>query len=274
MQFENTLESLSISTDNASIFGELSNIMTKNFASTLKSRGKVMSFYDEKELVQRRYFLKFLKKLALKHSKAEPDFKFAENKTLKLLYKAQNTLSEMLFVDVDFVGKDVIFTLNKTPKKFINYLIAIFKDASFRHTNKTNSISFKFSTSAEFEALSKLLNKKEHMQYSVSFNYNQQRLEKAKEQMQNSTSSKYARRFLALASLLEDEFDALGCDINADFTEVRESYLSLVKMYHPDRHMQKGQRIRDEYRKHFERVQKAYEALKPLFKQQDFYATA
>lgn len=274
MQIKNTLESLSISTDDASVFGELREIMYKNFASTLHSKGKVISFYDQNELVQRRYFLKFIKKMALKRTGAEPALNFAEHKTLKLSYKAQNCLSQLLFIDIDFVGCDVIFTLNSAPKIFANYLRQVFKDTPEKYNENANSLLLRFSTEAEFNALSELVSKKDHARFSVCFRYSKPKLKDARDRLKVRNSGRFIRCFSALASMLEDEFKILGCDTSDSFESVREAYLGLVKMYHPDRHMQKSERIKSEYRAHFERVQHAWEALKPFFKKQESFASA
>ncbi|BCX79678.1 adenylosuccinate lyase [Campylobacter sp. 19-13652] len=274
MQIKNTLESLSISTDDAAIFGEIREIMYKNFASTLHSKGKVISFYDKNELVQRRYFLKFIRKIAIKHTGVEPKLNFAEHKTLKLSYKAQNSLSQLLFIDIDFIAQDVIFTLNSAPKIFANYLKKVFKGSKAKYNENTNTLSMRFSSQDEFDALDELISKKEHIKFSINFRYENSKLQKAKSRVNSNKSGSFTRCFYALASILENEFKILGCDINSDFESVRAAYLKMVKMYHPDRHMQKSERIKSEYREHFEKVQHAWETLKPFFKKQESFASA
>lgn len=274
MQIKNTLESLSIITDDATLFGEIREIMYKNFASTLHSRGKVISFYDQNELVQRRYFLKFIKKIALKHTGTEPKLNFAEHKTLKLSYRAQNSLSQLLFIDIDFIAQDVVFTLNSAPKIFVNYLKQVFKDTAAKYNETTNTLSMRFCSQAEFDALDELISKKEHGKFSVHFRYEKAKLQKAKNRVNSTTSGSFTRCFYALASVLENEFKILGCEIDANFESVRAAYLKMVKMYHPDRHMQKSERIKSEYREHFEKVQHAWESLKPFFKKQESFASA
>lgn len=274
MQIKNTLESLSISTDDASMFGEIREIMYKNFASTLHSKGKVISFYDKNELVQRRYFLKFIRKIALKHTGVEPKLNFAEHKTLKLSYKAQNSLSQLLFIDIDFIAQDIIFTLNNAPKIFANYLKHVFKETKAVYNESTNSLSMRFKNEEEFNALDELISKKEHARFSVHFRYDNLKLQKAKNRINNTSARSFTRCFYALASILENEFKILGCSIDSDFESTRAAYLKMVKMYHPDRHTQKSERIRNEYREHFEKVQHAWETLKPYFKKQESFASA
>ena len=76
-------------------------------------------------------------------------------------------------------------------------------------------------------------------------------------------------RFSALANLLEENFEILGCSKNDDFATVRQNYLSLANIYHPDRHSNKSIAIQEEYAKKFKNIQSAYESLKPYFKNQE-----
>ena len=63
MQVKQTLESLSILTDNDILFCELRDLINKNFTKILSNKNKVISFYEENEMPQRKCFLKFIKKL-------------------------------------------------------------------------------------------------------------------------------------------------------------------------------------------------------------------
>ncbi len=72
-----------------------------------------------------------------------------------------------------------------------------------------------------------------------------------------------------LANLLEENFGILGCKKDDDFETIRQSYLSLVNIYHPDRHANKNPLIQEEYAKKFKNIQSAYESLKPYFKNQE-----
>ena len=76
------LESLSIETSDADLFFELQALIKRNFAKTLGQKGKVMSFYDENEKVQRKYFVKFLKKLCQRYELKNVNLNFAEYKTI------------------------------------------------------------------------------------------------------------------------------------------------------------------------------------------------
>ena len=61
MQVKQTLESLSILTDNDILFCELRDLINKNFTKILSNKNKVISFYEENEMPQRKCFLNFMK---------------------------------------------------------------------------------------------------------------------------------------------------------------------------------------------------------------------
>ena len=69
--------------------------------------------------------------------------------------------------------------------------------------------------------------------------------------------------------LLEENFEILGCSNNDSFETVRDSYLALAKIYHPDRHSSKSESIKNEYNAKIKKIQAAYEGLKPFFKNQE-----
>ena len=62
MNITQTLESLSILTDSDALFCELRALISKNFTKTLANKDKIISFYEESEIPQRKCFLKFIKK--------------------------------------------------------------------------------------------------------------------------------------------------------------------------------------------------------------------
>lgn len=274
MLIKNTLESFSINTSDAKLYCEIKELMLKNFKNTLQSKGKVISFYNENELVQRKYFLKLIKRLYTKNSGDISELKFLEYKTFKLSYVTQNTLSHLLFIDIDFFGEYIYFYLNDAPRIFSNYLTQIFKDNIGKYDSEENMLKIKISSQSDFSTLSGLFAKKQHLRFSVVFRYSKIQLQKCRQDFENKNSSKFTKRFSALASLLESEFEILGCNKDSNFEDVRENYLTLVKIYHPDLHMQESESAKLKYRQKFERIQKAYESLKPLFRNQENFINA
>lgn len=269
MKIKNTLESISILTDDDKIYTDLRALIEKNFSKTLKSKGKTISFYDESEMVQRKYFLKFIKRLYERENNDTIDIKFAEYKTIKLNYIQQNTLSKVLAIGVDFVKDSVIFSLDKKDKLFFTYIIKSFEKCNYTLNEKTSTLTLKMRDDSDIEALGEFIASTKHLRFIVSFNFDESKFASFKTSYKNSVSQKIINRLNSVAALFSDKFETLGCAVGSSFEAVRESYLCLVKIYHPDRHAGKSEIVRNAYRKQFEQIQLAYEALKPLFKEQE-----
>ncbi|MCR4942574.1 MAG: adenylosuccinate lyase [Campylobacter sp.] len=272
MHITNTLESLSIKTSNDALFCELRNIINKNFTKTIASKGKIILFYEENEMPQRKYLLKFIKNLYKKEVGSELDIKFAIYKTIKLNYVQENALSSVVFVDVNFSDDEIKFKIPSTHKLFASYISRCLKGSKCRYEN--GILHAKINDAKDFERLELLFSKKEHMRLVVNFNVDNAKFTSFKSRFMIKNTPKFATRYCALASLLEDNFTILNCSKDSSFEEVRESYLMLVKCYHPDRHAQKSEKVRAHYREFFEKIQNAYEGLKPFFKAQENFASA
>ncbi|MGG7073400.1 adenylosuccinate lyase [Campylobacter sp. 9BO] len=269
MKIKNTLESLSILTDDDKIYTDLRVMIEKNFSKTLKSKGKTISFYDENEMPQRKYFLKFIKRLYERENNETIDIKFAEYKTIKLNYIQQNTISKVICVGVDFAKDNAIFSIDKKDKLFFTYIIKSFEKCNYILNEKTSTLTLKMRTDDDIEALCEFISSTKHLRFIASFTYDAQKLNLFKTNYKNGVSQKIKSRFNSVASLFSEQFEALGCAVGSSFEAVRESYLCLVKIYHPDRHSNKSDIVKNAYRKQFEKIQLAYEALKPLFKEQE-----
>lgn len=66
--------------------------------------------------------------------------------------------------------------------------------------------------------------------------------------------------------LLEEHFKTLGVEVGASFDVVRNKYLKLSKVYHPDFHSEKSEEVKRVLKEKFEEINIAYESLKPLYK--------
>ncbi|HEC1727904.1 TPA: DnaJ domain-containing protein, partial [Campylobacter lari] len=104
----------------------------------------------------------------------------------------------------------------------------------------------------------------EHLKYCVDFTINETQLLEFRNKMKNKASTNW--KFNALAKLFENYFQTLGCNSSDDFATIRQNYLNLVKIYHPDRHQGKSKIEQVYCREEFEKIQLAYESLKSLYK--------
>lgn len=274
MNIKHTLESLSIQTSDDKLFCELSDLINKNFKKNISTKGKVISFYEENEIPQRKYFLKFIKRIYDRENKEQLNINFAEYKTIKLQYVKENTLSKVIQANLFFQKDEVVFRINRSENIFFGYILQSFKDNEFKINQNNTRLNLKIKSEKDFENLKTLFDKKEHMNFIVNFKFDEYEFEKFKREYKVQNSSKFINRFSALANLLEDNFKALNCNTKSTLCEVRESYLDLVKIYHPDRHSNKSDNIKNVYREKFEQIQQAYESLKAFFKSQEEFVSA
>ena len=142
MNITQTLESLSILTDSDALFCELRALISKNFTKTLANKDKIISFYEESEIPQRKCFLKFIKKLYEKQGN-ELDVTFAKYKTIKLSLVQRNALTNIYNIDIEFLYGEMIFTLNNTPRAFASYILQNFKDNESKFDEKNHKFSLK-----------------------------------------------------------------------------------------------------------------------------------
>lgn len=274
MDIRQTLESLSIETTDSKLFSELQAMMKKNFAKTLGQKDKIISFYDENELIQRKYFFKFITKIYSQKHKNEVEIKFAEYKTIKLFYKQENSLKITIATDVDFIKNEAIFSFDRPNGLFISYVAQKFKNSQIFINDEQTMLIIKVKDKSETSGLDELFTRNDHMHFWVKFKYDSDKFAKFKREANIQNSQKFVRRFSVLADLFTDHFNELGCKLDDSFETVRASYLQLVKIYHPDRHTNKSENVKQDYRVKFEKIQTAYESLRLYFKEQEVFVSA
>jgi DnaJ-class molecular chaperone len=64
----------------------------------------------------------------------------------------------------------------------------------------------------------------------------------------------------------------LGVHVNASLTEFKQARDRLAKLYHPDKHMQEPQEVRDQIQERFKTIQSSYRYIKDNYEaiQQEF----
>ena len=83
----------------------------------------------------------------------------------------------------------------------------------------------------------------------------------ALEQVMLSSCSRQSG-FCSRTGALQEHFETLGCSADMTVNEIRSRYRKLVMKYHPDRSAVRGDTIDNRF--HFERIQKAYQAISQL----------
>ncbi|RUT51062.1 adenylosuccinate lyase [Campylobacter fetus] len=274
MQITQTLESITITTDDCDLFLNLSNKIRQSFANAIGNRDKVIIFYNENELVQRKYFLKLIGKIYANSVGKGIDFLLTHHKNIKLVYKKPNSLQILINVDVKFENSRVVLDLKNSEDLFTKYLIRGLGDTRHEYFESKNILVISPKTTEDVELLDNILHFREHLKYIVNFNYDKKAYDEFKKRAKILTSKTYIRRFSMLANLLEEHFETLGCKATDDFETVRTNYLNLTKVYHPDKHAGKPNEVQKSYIDKFQKIGLAYEALKPYFKEQKSFISA
>ncbi len=263
MQVIQTLESISINTQDFSFFKEMKEIINKNFSQNIGKKSKLISFYVENEIPQRRYFLKLLGVInKKKNNESLQNINTAYYKTFKLNLVSINSLKIMIDCKLDFLGKNIILEFNNLEKNLQIYLNNYFKDHEINILKNKFILTYKDETTLSM--LDKLCACNEHLNYCISFSLSELAYLQFKKEIKNVL--KKDNRFLNVCMLLEEHFKTLGVEVGASFNEVRTKYLKLSKVYHPDFHAEKSEEVKKMLKAKFEEINVAYESLKPLYK--------
>jgi len=257
--------------EDAKTFYYLQNLADKNFQKKIGRKNKVIIFKDEKEVTQRRYFLKLLSKLYLRKTgdidKANT-IETALDKSIKLSLFKSNQVLQKMSIDVSIEDNyAIVFHLGTHQPLFTSYLKTYFKDHLVRIRPKTATLTLYPNADVTAHLLSKLLLQKELFGSFVEFKYD----EKVVSDYTKSLLARKIRRshHNALFSLLEEYFGVLGCRVEDSFDVIRQNYLRLVKKYHPDSCGGYDGDLHVKYVTKFQEIQNAYEMLKMHFREKE-----
>lgn len=276
MKIKQGLKSLNIMTDNLQIYYSLQNLIEKNFKKSIGKKNKIIIFADDDELHQRKYLLKFIAKFYEQHNpKAKERFlkiiKNSYEKSLKLTLIKENELIANVNIKISF-KQDILLKLESSNKLLVSYLLNYFSGTKADYIQAKNHIKITPKDKDFMQKFENLLQKKEHLNWNIEFSYNKIELENYKAAF---LSPKKTRQFNALENLLEEYFEICGCKKGDSFSMVRQSYLTLAKIYHPDRHQSSSFKMQEYYRQKFEHLKLAYELIKSYFeKNNNSYQTA
>ncbi|KAA6224755.1 MULTISPECIES: adenylosuccinate lyase [unclassified Campylobacter] len=265
MQIVQTLESLNVNTDDISLFHYFKDLIIKNFSKVVGRKDKVFSFFDESEIPQRRYFLKLLNQKFKKLSNENiENLNDAHLKTFKLNFKQENMLKPMLFIKVSFAQQNILMKLSSNEKIFLTYMRNYFKNHLVEYDESTKIAMLKYNDEITFELFEAFADESEHLKYCVDFCIDSKEYKDFRDNIHKKENMKW--KFNALAKLFNNYFNILECTPQNDLSEIRQKYLVMVKLYHPDFHQDKSAIEKAYCREQFEKIQIAYDNLKALYK--------
>jgi|GEM_PF-141195 len=275
MQLSFTPEMVAITVKESEVYYRLQHIIDQHFPHRIGRKDKVIIFAKEEELHQRRYFLKLVAKL-YKNTHPLPCANTLKTlqeahctKVIKLSLAQKNQLLPNLRIPVMFDnGQAIVFDLGTNNRLLVSYLKNYFKDHLVQYRMRTHTLTVFPNDDATCMRLEKLMNERKHMAWFISFIYDAQAYAAFSQNLHVRFDRK-RRFFNSLGGLLEEYFSALGCTMQDSFTKVRQQYLSLVKLYHPDRHQNSSKELERHYREKFEKIQTAYEMVKNYYQEHE-----
>ncbi|MDO4674513.1 adenylosuccinate lyase [Campylobacter sp.] len=265
MRIVQSLETINVNTDDISLFCYLKDLITKNFSKVVGRKNKIFSFFEESEIPQRRYFLKLLdKKYCQFSNEGIENLKEAHFKTFRLNFEQGNALKPMLSIEIDFGGKNIFMRLSSNEKLFVSYMRNYFKEHFDSYDEGTFIFALKYQNESTFELFELFASESEHLRYCVDFKINSKDYKEWRQGIHSRENVRW--KFDALAKLFGNYFSTLECTPQNDLSEIRQKYLVLVKLYHPDFQYNKSSIERAYCREQFEKIQIAYDNLKALYR--------
>lgn len=261
IQIVQNLASISVQTDDISVFYYFKNIIKKNFSKVLGKKYKIFSFFEESEIPQRKYFLKLLQKRCIDE---KSDLLQGYHKTFKLNFKQENTLKAVVFVEVCFDEAGIILRLSAGDKLFVRYIKQYFKGHDLRYCAANQTLIIPYINDSTIMLFERFASVNEHLKYCVDFDIDEDKYQEFKQKMSKKEGEKW--KFNALAKLFSSYFQTLECTPENNLHQIRQKYLILVKLYHPDSHYGKSHSEIAHNREQFEKIQIAYDNLKALYK--------
>ncbi len=267
MQISYSKEMIAITIqEDSKTFYFLQNIIEKNFKKKIGKKNKVIVFNRTDENIQRRYFLKLISKIYRRKNINSTDKEIEEiknscDKNIKLSLLKSNQIAQQIKIKVSIEDNYVILLNFETNLSIlVTYLKNYFRDHLISYRSKTKIMTIYPHSDKTIVLLENLLSQKELLGAFVNFKYNRSEVLNYKTILNEKRIRK--NRYFALLNLLENYYNILGCKKIDTFETVRESYLTLVKLYHPDRLDMSNKTLNSYYNKKFQEIQNAYEMLK------------
>lgn len=264
IQVVQNLASISVNTDDISVFHYFKDLIQKNFSKVLGKKYKIFSFFEESEIPQRKYFLKLLQKRCADEKSGVCSLAQSYNKTFKLNFKQENTLKPVILVEVEFDEAGILLRLNANDKLFVHYVKQYFKEHGCEYNPASQILIVPYKNASTTTLFESFASANEHLKYCVDFSIDEDEYKAFKHKMKRKQSEKW--KFNALTKLFSSYFQTLQCTPDCNLNQIRQKYLILVKLYHPDSHHGKSHSEMAYNREQFEKIQIAYDNLKALYK--------
>ncbi len=261
---------ISITFEQHSTYYYIQTVVERNELNKIGRKNKIIIFPCQEQDIQRKYLLKLIAKIYKKQNPNVSDeelvkLKKSYNSTIKLTLELKNQILPDLKIHVDLSDEQaIVFNLENNNRLFVSYMKNYFKDHLLQYRARSYTLTIFPNSDTSIHKLQKLFFQREHMAWYITFDYNLSDYNAFATYWFNKYRRK--KRFKALNGIMEEYFQMLGCKSDDSYQKVRQRYLQLAKMYHPDRHThKKDTSLIVVYREKFEKIQTAYDILKAYF---------
>jgi len=240
--------------------------VAKNFSNTLHFSTAILVFNEETERYKRQFFLQWLFASYKKVNPALPSsFKTNLLKRGHLPIKIRITDKKEVLHSFNISLKPidthvVVCRLDMKNYLMLNYLKLIFRKELLKKSKDGLAFSIKLESTAAREKLSKLIGRKKVLNFPVTFWYDElwmhDFLDKAPRETPRFQVQNYGD------ALIGNAYRLLKSSPNDSLEVIKKRYILLVKKFHPDRIYHEDRLKVAEFTEKFQRVQRAYEAVK------------
>lgn len=238
------------------------NYIQKNFRFFIHLRESILVFPKSEDRTKRKFFLDCLLNNLNKTNQNKTNIDF--NLSVPFFVEFANSKEGSMIpkVIVKCHRENVFFRFSEETKRVVDFLRKNFfgMKVDVDYFQKVAKIPIK--NKEEYSLLRKLLSKKIKFNdfMHVRFAYNEEELIR----LHSNTKSTGRKTFYDSCSpdMEMVYLRELNCYIDDSFDTVRQKYLELIKIYHPDRVYGKDEETVRRYTEKFRRVQNAFEGLK------------
>lgn len=226
------------------------------------SPGKVIISHSKKEIIKRRYLLRWAFKLYQKNSLQYLSYKLllrSDDLPIQIIIQndkkttKQFSLKKSIRITVEQItANELSVNVSEYNQQVINYFKHYFKNAMVLNVNKY-TFMLTITKDSEIALLKRIFSRREILGISIKFvtvglNYKQMH-EYKNEELKYQEKFQKACKILNLSGKLESH-------------EIKSNYKSMLRKYHPDKVHNESQDTINLYTKRFQIVQEAYRFIK------------
>ncbi len=233
----------------------------KHFSKAYQLSSSVL-ILDDGERYKKDYFLNWAYHVAMQEEHKRDSINFQRIldksylpiriKTIENCAMLEHIIVSLQIIQSSYLNSQVCLRLSRPSRLARRYLCSKFQEFLLSYTRQ--EIFLESSSPYFWEKLIAMLSQKIIHNVVLDFDY-----ETFKKQ---NTFECFDTYLTKEEKLLKRSYQVLGCGIKDDFESVKNRYIELVKIYHPDNVYGQDKKINDGYAEKFRLINEAYELIK------------